>query len=67
MFPYYFNVSFRYFGFILVSLGTGPQLILQFYSGLSMVIFKENYNFFQDYEGSNIFQGGLYANLHRNP
>ena len=36
-----------------------PQL-LQFYSGLSMVYFKENYNFtrFQGGGGSNLFQGG---------
>ena len=35
-----------------------PQLILQFYSGLSMVYFKENYNFPRFQRGSNIFQGG---------
>ena len=40
-----------------------PQL-LQFYSGLSMVYFKENYNFtrffffFWGGGGSNLFQGG---------
>ena len=36
-----------------------PQL-LQFYSGLSMVYFKENYNFtrFRGGGGSNLFQGG---------
>ena len=34
-----------------------PQLILQFYSGLSMVYFKENYNFHRFQRGSNIFQG----------
>ena len=34
-----------------------PQLILQFYGGLSMVYFKENYNFQRLRSGSNIFQG----------
>ena len=36
-----------------------PQL-LQFYSGLSMVYFKENYNFtrFRGGGGSNLFRGG---------
>ena len=33
------------------------QLILQFYSGLSMVYFKENYNFPRFLRRSNIFQG----------
>ena len=52
------------------------QLILQFYSGLSMVYFKENYNFPRYRRGSNIFQwvevqllpggGGLNANLYWN-
>ena len=58
-----------------------PQLILQFYIGLSIVYLKENYNFpgfqkgVQNFPGlvhhfpggSNIFQGGLNAILHRNP
>ena len=57
-----------------------PQLILQFYSGLSMVYFKENYHFPRFQRGSNIFQGGpsfsrggptfsrgLNAYLYRNP
>ena len=34
-----------------------PQLILQIYSGLSMVYFKENYNFPRFQRGSKIFQG----------
>ena len=34
-----------------------PQLILQFGSGLSMVYFKENYNFPRFQRGSNICQG----------
>ena len=34
-----------------------PQLILHFYSGLSMVYFKENYNFPRIQRGSDIFQG----------
>ena len=35
-----------------------PQLILQFYSGLSMVCFKANYIFSKFQRGSNVFQGG---------
>ena len=35
----------------------GPQLILQFYSGLSIVYFKENHSFPRFQRGSNIFQG----------
>ena len=34
-----------------------PQLILQFYIGLSIVYLKENYNFPGFQRGSNIFQG----------
>ena len=34
------------------------QLIFQFYSGLSMVYLKENYNFSRFQRGSNIFVGG---------
>ena len=34
------------------------QLILQFHSGLSMVYFKENYNFPRFQRGSDKFQGG---------
>ena len=34
------------------------QLILQFYSGLSMFYFKEHYNFPRFQRGSNIFAGG---------
>ena len=55
------------------------QLILHFYSGLSMFYFKENYKFPRFQRESNIFQeggggptfsrggGGLNANLYRNP
>ena len=57
------------------------QLILQFYNGLSMVYYKENYDFPRFQRGSNIFQGvehfpggsnffqgvGLNANIYRNP
>ena len=35
-----------------------PQLILKFYSGLSMVYLKENYNFRRFQRGSNIVRGG---------
>ena len=35
-----------------------PQLILQFYSGLSMVYFKENYNFPRFQRGQTFFRGG---------
>ena len=35
----------------------GPQLILQFYNGLSIVYLKENYNFPGFQSESNIFQG----------
>ena len=34
-----------------------PQLILQFYSGLSMVYFKENYNFTRFQKGSTFSRG----------
>ena len=35
-----------------------PELIFQFYSGFSIVYFKEIYNFPRFQRGSNIFQGG---------
>ena len=56
-----------------------PQLILQFYSGLSIVYIKGNYNFprfqrgvqqFPGEGGSSFFQGGWggpNANIYRNP
>ena len=44
-----------------------PQLILQFYSGLSMVYFTENCNFPRFQRGSNISRMGLMAILYRNP
>ena len=37
-----------------------PQLILQFYIGLSIVYLKEKYNFPGFQRGSNIFQGCSY-------
>ena len=45
------------------------QLILQFYSGLSMVYFKENYNFsVQNFpRGVQFLKVGLNPNLYRNP
>ena len=50
---------------LLSSFFLSPKLILQFYSGLSMVYFEENFprfqrgsNSFQLGGGSNIFQGG---------
>ena len=35
-----------------------PQLILQFYSGLSKVYFKENYNLSRFQRGPTFFRGG---------